>query len=115
MRDVMNSKKVFCRPINSKRKTREKVESVLNGVGDLVTTNMHRTGVLNAFFTLVFTSKTTLQESQVPETNAKVWSKEYLPFMKDNKVKECLKKLNIHRSMSTRNVSVTGESWLTSL
>lgn len=48
MTDVMGSKKGFCRHINSKRKTGEKLGSLLNGVGDLVTKNMKKAGVLNA-------------------------------------------------------------------
>ena len=87
----MGSKKGFCRHINSKRKTREKVGSVLNGVGDLVATNIEKAGVLNAFFTLVFTGKTTLQESQVPENSGKVWSKEDLPSVRTIKLRNTLR------------------------
>ena len=49
-----------------------------------MTNDMEKTEVLNAFFTLVFTSKTCLQESQAPETRAKLWSKEDLPSMEED-------------------------------
>lgn len=44
----MGSKMGFYRHINSKRKARENVGSVLNGVGDLVTMNVEKAAVLNA-------------------------------------------------------------------
>lgn len=47
---------------------------------------------------LVFTGKTTLQESQVHKTSGKVCSKENLSVVKVNFVKEHFKKLNIQRS-----------------
>ncbi|KAK4831883.1 hypothetical protein QYF61_020030 [Mycteria americana] len=56
-RDVKDSKKGFY------KKTRENVGPQLNGAGDLVTQDLEKTEVLNAFFTSVFISKTSLQES----------------------------------------------------
>lgn len=38
--------------------------------------DMEKVEVVNAFFTLVFTDKTVLQEFQVPETRGEVWRKE---------------------------------------
>ncbi|KAK4824554.1 LOW QUALITY PROTEIN: hypothetical protein QYF61_016158 [Mycteria americana] len=51
-------------------------DPLLNEAGDLVTKDMEKVEVLNAFFTLVFTDKIGLQESQVLETRGKVWRKE---------------------------------------
>lgn len=55
--------------------------------------------ILTAFFDSVFTGKTSIQESQAPETRGKVWSKEVLSSVKKDQVKEHLNKLNVHKSM----------------
>ena len=75
-RDVKDNKKGFCKYIGDKRKTRENVGPLLNEAGDLVTQDMEKAEVLNAFFASVFTSKTGLQESLAPETRGKGCSKE---------------------------------------
>lgn len=56
----------------------------MNGGGELVTNDMEKTEVLNAFFTSVFNSKTCLQESQAPEIRGNLWSKEDIPLMKED-------------------------------
>ncbi|KAK4806752.1 hypothetical protein QYF61_005548 [Mycteria americana] len=61
---------------------------------------MEKAEVLNAFFTLVFTSKTSLQESQVPETRGKGWSKEDVPLVEEAQVREYLSKLDIQCTLS---------------
>ncbi|KAK4810492.1 hypothetical protein QYF61_004272 [Mycteria americana] len=81
-RDVKGNKKGFCKYIGDKRKTRENVGPLLNGTGDLVTQDMEKADVLNAFFASVFTRKTSLQESHVPETKGRVWNKEDIPLWK---------------------------------
>ncbi|KAK4816298.1 LOW QUALITY PROTEIN: hypothetical protein QYF61_014596 [Mycteria americana] len=55
--------------------------------------------VLNAFFVSIFTGKTSLQESQALETSGKVWSKEDLPWVEQDQIREHLNKLDIHKSM----------------
>lgn len=60
-RDVKGSKNGFYKYISSKRKVRENVSLLLNGAGDLVTKDMEKAKVFNAFFTSVFTGKTGLQ------------------------------------------------------
>lgn len=61
VRDVKGSKNGFCKYINSKRKVKENVSLLLNGARDLVTKDMEKAKVFNAFFTSVFTGKTGLQ------------------------------------------------------
>jgi len=70
VRDVKGNKKGFFKYIGDKRKAREKVSLLLNGAGVPVTQDKEK-----AFFASVFSSKASLQESQVPETRGKVWSK----------------------------------------
>lgn len=67
---------------------------LLNKAEDLVTQNMVKAEILNAFFTSVVTSKTNLQESQAPETRRKVWSKEDVTLVGEDRVRECLSKLS---------------------
>ncbi|KAK4807239.1 hypothetical protein QYF61_024359 [Mycteria americana] len=95
-RDVKDKKNGFYKYTRDKRKARENVGSLLNGAGALVTQDMEKAEVLNALFASVFTSKTSLQESQVPETKGKVWSKEDLALVEDDQVREYS---SIHKSM----------------
>ena len=87
-RNVKGKKKGFYRYINSKRKTSENVGPLLNGAVDLVTNDTEKAKVLSAAFTLVFTGKTGLQESQAPETRGKVWNKEDLTLVEEDQVRE---------------------------
>jgi len=75
-RDVKGKKKVFYRYINGKKKTRENVGPLLNGVAGVVTNDTEKAKVLNTFFALVFTGKTGLQESRAPETRGEDWNRE---------------------------------------
>lgn len=60
VRSVKNKRKVFCKYIDGKMRVRENVGSLLNERGDWVTHNTENAEILNAFFTSVFTSKTSL-------------------------------------------------------
>jgi len=48
---------------------------------------------------LSLVAKADLQESQAPETMAKVWSKEGAPLVEEDQVREYLSKLDLHKSM----------------
>ncbi|PKU36897.1 hypothetical protein llap_12799 [Limosa lapponica baueri] len=61
---------------------------LLNGEGNLVTKDMEKAEAANAFFTSVFTVNIDLQESQAPESRAKVWSKEDLSSEEKHQVIE---------------------------
>jgi len=60
----------FYKYISVKGKSRENVDPMLNGTGGVVSQNSEKAEVLNAFFT----SKTSLEESQIPNTKVKGWS-----------------------------------------
>ena len=85
---VKGKKKGFYKYINSKGKTIKNVGLLLNGVGQLVAKDIEKADVFkevfNAFFGLVFTDKTGLQEAQGPQSNRKVWSKKYSPSMEED-------------------------------
>ena len=71
-KDVKGNRKGFYKYINSKRKTRENMDLLLNGAAELVANEMPKAKVLSAFFASVFTSKTGLQEAQTPQTRGTV-------------------------------------------
>ncbi|GAB0195017.1 mitochondrial enolase superfamily member 1 [Grus japonensis] len=98
-RDVKDNKKGFFKYINSKRKTRENVGLLLNEVGALVMGDTEKAELLNAFSASVFTAKAGPQESQTLEVGQKVWRKEDLPLVEEDRVREHLSKLNIHKLM----------------
>ncbi|GAB0189277.1 mitochondrial enolase superfamily member 1 [Grus japonensis] len=67
-KDVKDNKKGFFKYISSKRKTRENVGLLLNGVSALVTEETEKVELLKAFFASVFTAKAGPQESQTLES-----------------------------------------------
>ncbi|KAK4828527.1 hypothetical protein QYF61_026949 [Mycteria americana] len=86
----VKDKKIFCKCVSDKRKTRENVGPLLKRAGNLVTQDMEK--VLDPFFASIFTSKPGLQESQAPETTGKVWSKKDLPMVEEDQDREYLSK-----------------------
>ncbi|PKU42857.1 rna-directed dna polymerase from mobile element jockey-like [Limosa lapponica baueri] len=98
-RDLKTNKKGFYKDMSNKRQTRENVGPLHNEMDNLVTEDMEEAEVLNAFFASVFTSKTNLWESQVPETRRKGWSKEEVPLVDEDPVREYLSKLDIQKYM----------------
>ena len=104
VKDMKGNKEGFHRYISNKRKTREDGGSLLNGARDLVIKDIKRVEVLSGFFTLVFSGITCLQESQTPETRGNVWTKEDLPLVEKDQVREYLSKLDMHKSMSSDGI-----------
>lgn len=83
-RDATSNKKGSSKYISGKEKTRENAGPLLNEAGDLVRQDVEKAGVLNAFFASVFTSKTSLKKSQVPDTGGEVWSTEGAPLLEED-------------------------------
>uniref|UniRef100_A0A8B9PGQ4 Reverse transcriptase domain-containing protein n=1 Tax=Apteryx owenii TaxID=8824 RepID=A0A8B9PGQ4_APTOW len=98
-RDVKDNKKGFFKYISSKRKTRENVGPLLNGVGALVTKDAEKAELLNAFFASVFTGQASPQEPQTLEAREKVWRKEDFPLVEEEWVRDHLSKPDTHKSM----------------
>jgi len=94
VRQAEGSRKCFYRSISSNRKIRGNVGPLRSAVGVLVTKDTEKPKVLHATFSSVFTRKTTLQESQASETRGQVWSKEYLPLVEEDQVREHLNKVS---------------------
>lgn len=69
---------------------------------DLITQNTGE--VLKVFFVSVFTSKIVLQESQVPETSKIIWSKEDVPLVEEDEVKEYLGTPDTQRFMGSDRI-----------
>ncbi|KAK4825768.1 hypothetical protein QYF61_002331 [Mycteria americana] len=81
-RHVKDKKKGFYKYIGIKKRTRENVGPLLDRTHNLVT----KEEVLNAFFASVFASKT--GPSGIPETRGKGWSKEDVPLVEEDQVRE---------------------------
>ena len=68
----LKGNKCFYRYISSKRKVRKNVGLLLNGAGELMTKDVEKAKILNAFLDSVFIGKTGFQESEISETSEKV-------------------------------------------
>ena len=82
--------KGFYKYTEDKKNIRENIGLLVNEMGDLVTQDMGKAEVLNAFFASVFCSKTSLQESQAPEIRMKGWNKKDLSLVEEDHVREYL-------------------------
>ena len=82
-------------------------------MGDLITCDKKNAEVLNAGFASVFTSRTSLQQFQVPETRREGWRKEGAPFMEKDLVREYFSKLDIHKSIGPNGTHPQGLRELT--
>lgn len=72
---------------------------LLNESEVLTTQDWETDEVLNAFFTSVFTSKSSLHKFKDLGIRGKVWSKEDLLLLEEDQVRDYLSKLDILKSM----------------
>ncbi|CAM5153827.1 unnamed protein product [Natator depressus] len=95
-RDVKSNKKGFFRYVSNKKKVKERVGPLLNEGGNLVTEDVEKANVLNAFFASVFTNKVSSQTTALGST---AWGGGDLPSMEKEVVRDYLEKLDKQKSM----------------
>ncbi|CAM5112066.1 unnamed protein product [Natator depressus] len=95
-RDVKSNKKGFFRYVGNKKKAKESVGPLLNEGGNLVTEDVEKANVLNAFFASVFTNKVSSQTTALGST---AWGGGGQPSVKEEVVRDYLEKLEVHKSM----------------
>ncbi|CAM4670924.1 unnamed protein product [Lepidochelys kempii] len=96
VRDVKSNKKSFFRYVGNKKKAKESVGPLLNEGGNLVTEDVEKANVLNAFFASVFTNKVSSQTTALGST---AWGGGGQPSVKEEVVRDYLEKLDVHKSM----------------
>ncbi|CAM5085571.1 unnamed protein product [Natator depressus] len=95
-RDVKSNKKGFFRYVSKKKKVKESVGPLLNEGGNLVTEDVEKANVLNAFFASVFTNKVS---SQTTALGSKAWGGGDQPSVEKEVVWDYLEKLDKYKSM----------------
>ncbi|CAM5177833.1 unnamed protein product [Eretmochelys imbricata] len=95
-RDVKSNKKGFFRYVSNKKKVKESVGPLLNEGGNLVTEDVEKAKVLNAFFASVFTNKVSSQTAALGST---AWGRGDQPSVEKQVVWDYLEKLDAHKSM----------------
>ncbi|CAM4580634.1 unnamed protein product [Caretta caretta] len=95
-RDVKSNKKGFFRYVSNKKKVKESVDPLLNEGGNLVTEDVEKANVLNAFFASVLTNKVSSQTTALGST---AWGGGDQPSVKKEVVQDYLEKLDMHKSL----------------
>ncbi|CAM4697277.1 unnamed protein product [Lepidochelys kempii] len=95
-RDVKSNKKGFFRYVGNKKKAKECVGPLLNEGGNLVTEDVEKANVLNAFFASVFTNKVSSQTAVLGITKC---GRDGQPSVEIEAVRDYLEKLDVHKSM----------------
>ncbi|CAM4705653.1 unnamed protein product [Lepidochelys kempii] len=95
-RDVKSNKKGFFRYVSNKKKVKESVGPLLNEGGNLVTEDVEKANVLNAFFASVFTNKVSSQTTALGST---AWGGGDQPSVEKEVVRDYLEKLDKHKSL----------------
>ncbi|CAM4572640.1 unnamed protein product [Lepidochelys kempii] len=95
-RHVKSNKKGFFRYVSNKKKVKESVGPLLNEGGNLVTEDVEKANVLNAFFVSVFTNKVSSQTTALGST---AWGGGDQPSVEKEVVRDYLEKLDEYKSM----------------
>ncbi|CAM4590592.1 unnamed protein product, partial [Lepidochelys olivacea] len=95
-RDVKSNKKGFFRYVSNKKKVKESVGPFLNEGGNLVTEDVEKANVLNAFFASVFMNKVSSQTTALGST---AWGGGDQASVEKEVVRNYLEKLDEHKSM----------------
>ncbi|CAM5110091.1 unnamed protein product [Eretmochelys imbricata] len=95
-RDVKSNKKGFFRYVGNKKKAKESVGPLMNEGGNLVTEDVEKANVLNAFFASFFTNKVSSQTAALGITT---WGIDGQPSVEKEMVRDYLEKLDVHKSM----------------
>ncbi|CAM4681894.1 unnamed protein product [Lepidochelys kempii] len=95
-RDVKSNKKGFFRYVSNKKEVKESVGPLLNEGGNLVTEDVEKANVLNAFFASVFTNKVSFQTAALGST---AWGGGDQISVEKEVVRDYLEKLDVHKSM----------------
>ncbi|CAM5165610.1 unnamed protein product, partial [Eretmochelys imbricata] len=95
-RDVKSNKKGFFRYVSNKKKVKESVGPLLNEGGNLVTEDVEKANVLNAFFASVFMNKVSSQTTALSST---AWGGGGQPSVEKEVVRDYLEKLDVQKSM----------------
>ena len=100
---VKRNKKLFYKYINSKRRTKENIHSLLDEAGNVTTEDKEKAEVLNAFFTSVFKSQTSYPQD-TPLSDLVISAGEHTnpPVILEETVRDLLLQLDCHKSMGPR-------------
>ncbi|CAM4699543.1 unnamed protein product [Caretta caretta] len=95
-RDIKSNKKGFFRYVSNKKKVKGSVGPLLNEGGNLVTEDVEKANVLNAFFASVLTNKVSSQTTALGST---AWGGGDQPSVEKEVDQDYLEKLDEHKSM----------------
>ncbi|XP_062425881.1 uncharacterized protein LOC134137198 [Rhea pennata] len=97
-RHVKDNRKGFFKCISSKRKTRENVGLLLKGAGALVTRDTEKAVLLNSGNSEILNPGSP-HESRSLEVREKVQRREDFPLVEEDRIRDLLGRLDIHKSM----------------
>ena len=96
---VKGNKKLFYKYINSKRRTKQNLHSLLDEAGNVSIEDKEKAEVLNAFFTSVFKSQTSYpQVSPLSDLAVLAGEQTKPPMIQEETVRDLLLQLDYHKS-----------------